>query len=130
MACSIVHPSRVDYLFGIHCISIKSSNFLWCHISVVRDWAHVTHVIRGHPLAVGTQAELYWLLISIIRGQFSPITFIPYLLLMLSLVIGILILDTESSTVGCIVHLLPFIIDCCTFGLEKVCGITPLVLVH
>ena len=67
----------------------------------------------------------------IIRGQFSTVTFVSYLLLMrLLLVVGVLVGDAEASTVSCVVHWLDFVVDCGTFCLEEVGSVSSLVLVH
>lgn len=50
MSCAIVHSSRINYLFSIHCICIKSCHFLWSHVSIIRNWTHIAYIEAG-PLS-------------------------------------------------------------------------------
>ena len=146
MTSSVVHPTWVNYLFRIHCICIKRSYLLWCHVCIIWDRAHLTNIVWCYPLTVGSETQfnciflifwwdtLYHVISAIIRCKFGTIALVSYLLLLLSLllIIWIIILHTKTGTIGRVVHWLHFVVDRGTFCLEKVGGVAPfsLVFIH
>ena len=130
MTGSIMHSTWINDLFSIHRVCIKCCYFLWCHISIVWNWAHISQILLQ---TISNNRILHVLLLAwIIRSQLAVITLISYICLMLILLIVFrLALWTKTLSICCIVHdlLTTLVINCSSFCLEKVGGITSLVLV-
>ena len=118
-----MHPPLIDDLLGIHCVSIKGSNFLRSHIRIsCHDRAHIE-----------VAAPLFVLAWSLVSGKLASIALVSYasLLLIVAWSGG-----SEALCVSSLIHyglrrVTTFLVDCGAFSLEEVVMIvTSLVFVH
>ena len=139
---------EINNLFSVHCICIKSGNLLRCHISIVRNRAHVTHIkactdsnssqfyclffiLNCWILHILHHSRATW---SIIWSQFAVVALISYMLLLLLIVLIFRWWNTSSWAKALPIcrivhHWCCFVVNCSTFSLEEIV-VASLVFVH